>query len=107
MSEKSKKTLLGVAFLSIFTVGIIAGICVKKLESPDKQIIYEAQLNGALRIANKYGIEYVHLKDLTDFEWEKVCVILPYMSNEKIAQKTGVKYYDFTDHDGQWGAAVY
>ena len=35
-------------------------------------------------------LEHVYLKDLTDFEWERVCVVLPYMSNEDIKQKQGL-----------------
>lgn len=103
MNEKSKKALLVAAFISIFAIGIFAGKFITWLEGPDKRIIYEAQLNGALKTANKYGLEYVYLKDLTDFEWERVCVIWPYISNEDIKRITGVKYYDFTDHEGQWG----
>jgi len=103
MSEKRKKALLVVAFISIFAIGIFAGKFIAWLSGPDKRLIYEAQLNGALKTAKKYGMKTLYLKDLTDFEWESVCVILPYMSNERIKQKTGVKYYDFTDHDGQWG----
>lgn len=103
MSEKTKKILLVAAFVGIFAIGIFAGEFIAWLEGPDKQVIYEAQLNGALKTAKKYGLESVYLKDLTDFEWERVCIVLPYMSNEDIKEKTGIKYYDFTDHEGQWG----
>ena len=103
MSEKSKKALLVVAFISIFVIGIFAGKFFAWLSGPDKRIIYEAQLNGALRTAEKYGTESVYLKDLTGFEWEKVCTIYHYISNEEIEKRVGVKYYDFTDYEGQTG----
>ena len=103
MSEKRKKALLVVAFISIFTIGIFAGRFIAWISEPDKRIIYEAQLNGALRTAKKYELKFVYLKDLTDFDWEKVCVITPYILPETIKQRAGVEYYDFTDHDGQWG----
>jgi len=104
LTAKFKKySVTALVIVAIFAVGILVGKCAAWLSGPDKQLIYEAQLNGALRLADKYNLNFVYLKDLTNFEWEKVCTIYHYISNEEIEKRIGVKYYDFTDNEGQTG----
>jgi len=63
----------------------------------------EIRFDSAFKLARKLQVPSLRVRDLAEFQWDKVCVITAYMGNDQIKARTGIKYYDFTDHEGQWG----
>lgn len=56
---------------------------------------HEKYFERSLIAAIKSEKGFVYLKNLTDFEWERICVIPPYADKEDIDKVLGFEYDDY------------
>lgn len=61
-----------------------------------KQKIFEIKLKNTIENNWQNGVKEINLKDVTEFEWEKVYIFQPYTQKEFIDEKLG---FDFEDNE--------
>jgi len=97
---KLKHCLIAFFVLVIMAIG---GIVIFFMTGPHfpKQTKQEKQFEKTLKKAIKSGVKEVHLKDFTDFEWEKVYILGPY----QIETFDGMKWTgsDCLIDEAHWG----
>jgi hypothetical protein len=56
---------------------------------------YERHFENALINVIRTNKDFVYLKNLTDFEWERVCIVFPYAEKKDVEKILGFKYGDY------------
>jgi hypothetical protein len=99
---KIKLKHLGITCASLIVLAIV-GIVVFFMTGPHfpQQTKQEKQFEKSLKKAIKSGAKEVHLKDLTDFEWERVYRLGPY----QLETFDGIQWNGTSclSEDSQWG----
>jgi hypothetical protein len=78
-----------------FLLGLVVSLFIPDYGDLSKE--QDIRFDSAFKLARKLQSPSVQVRDLTEFQWEKVCVITPYMGEQKRGQPP------FPRVSGGWG----